>query len=87
MTKQELQDWLKTATFVCTSFQEYDQSGNDDREEIWQKDGKYYQLSKCNDGYNEVWGDKGYLRGVYHPMEVKKEERTRTVTETVWLPV
>jgi len=87
MTKQELQDWLKSATFVCVSFQEYDYNSNNNTREIWQKDGKYYELGKCNREYNEAWGDKGYLRGVYKPKEVKKEVRTRTITETVWLAV
>lgn len=87
MTKQELHDWLKSATYVCTPYQRYDENGNDNRQEIWQKDGKYYELGKCNGAYDEVWGDKGYLRGVYQPIECRKEERTRTITETVWVKV
>lgn len=87
MTKEELHKWLNSAVFECTSHQEFDESGNDHRTEIWAKDGKYYKLSKCNSGYCEAWGDRGYLRGIYQPIECEKEERTRTITETIWVPV
>jgi len=85
MTKQELQDWLKTATFVCTDIHHYDERGNEESAEIWTKDGKFYKLYKCNREYCEKWGDHGYLRGVYEPQECRKEERI--VKETVWVPV
>lgn len=85
MTKQELNEWLETATFICTESQSFDLSGNEDVVEIWEKDGKFYKLFKCNSSYCEEWGEKGRIRGVYIPKECRKEERV--VTVTVWVPV
>lgn len=85
MTKKELEEWLKTATFVTVSHHEYDQSSNENMHEIWQKDGKFYRLYKCNGHYSEKYGDNGFLRGFYQPEECRKEERI--VKEFIWIPV
>ena len=85
MNLEELKEWLKDAVIVYSNG-EWEESGNYYGEEVYQKDGKLYRLGIYKDGWGkdhfvEKWGEKGYVRGVYEPIPVK---RYSEMIEKVW---
>ena len=84
MNKQELNDWIKSATFDCFA-EDINDDGNLRQTLIYKKDGKLYSIDYCNHEPNEVWGERGYIRGVYQPKEVTRH--TRMIKETYYEPV
>lgn len=82
MNVEELADWLKASEFVdCDA--STDGCGNALTTRIYLKDGQYYRLEYCNGYPSEKFGEKGYIRGVYEPIEVFKKEVE--VIETFYL--
>jgi hypothetical protein len=82
MNTKELADWLKDVEMVHCD-EEVDKCGNRLSERIFSKNGKHYRLEYCNGYPSEKWGEKGYIRGVYEPIEVFKKEVE--VIETFYL--
>ena len=75
MTKDELTVWIKAAECVDRE-SHYDGRGNTWGMCIYKVAGMLYRVSFCNDSPDEVWGDKGYIRGVYEPERVTAVEYT-----------
>ena len=61
MNKQELEDWIKSAKYYgCAEFL-YDDNGNKDATYVYEKDGKLYTISFCNDHPCSKWDEKGRM--------------------------
>ena len=82
MDTQELGKWFEDAAIVHSK-EDIDGCTNIYLTRIYLKDGKYYRLEYCNGHPCEKWGEKGYIRGVYEPIEVFKKEVE--VIETFYL--
>jgi len=78
MTKEELDQWFKEAEWVNGSYHESD--GNVWEERIYKHSGEFFVLSFCNNRPSSVYGEKGYVKGVYQPTPVTPTERTVKVT-------
>jgi hypothetical protein len=75
----ELKAWAKKHGPSVDETRDED-DGNRYWTEIYEVDGRLYKLHGCNRCYTEMWGERGYVRGVYKPIEVKRE---RTIVERV----
>lgn len=86
MNYQEMCSWLKSAKYVATWFEDHDKCDNDWCDEIYEKDGKFYSVSFCNNHVSEKFGERGYIRGEYEPTEVIKKVETKTIEVVTWEP-
>ena len=59
MTKNEIEQWIKKATFVTSSYFEYDGRGNREETRIYDKDGQLYLINFFNKKPSPEWGEKG----------------------------
>lgn len=76
MKKEELQNWIKSAKYIDTPEDTYDDNTNRYTTNIYEKDGKLYKIEYCNGHFYEKWGKTGFIRGEYgEPIEVKKVKR------------
>lgn len=82
MNVNELADWIRKSEFVHEDTETDDRS-NVYKSRIYRNGGKLYRLEYCNGYPCEKWGEKGYIRGVYEPVEVFKKEVE--VIETFYL--
>lgn len=48
MTKQEIENWAKTAEFILTEYCETDSDGNNWAKDVFKKDNKYYAIEYIN---------------------------------------
>ena len=85
MNRQELKEWKRSVNCYACAEDEYDQQGNHFQTFIFEKDGKLYSISYCNSEPKEVWGKKGYIRGVYEPVEVTRH--TEIIKRVYYKPV
>jgi hypothetical protein len=78
MTKAEIEQWMKDATYVDCTREYPDSCGNEEKTEIYQvgDDPQLYAVGYCNDHISEKWGERGYVRGVYLPYPVVKVIKT-----------
>ena len=77
VTKDELLEWIEEADAV-EWYEEFDSSGNHEQWNIYAYKGKYFVVYFTNGHPCEKWGDRGYVRGEYEPMEVFL--KTETIT-------
>lgn len=83
MTKAELMEWIESANLnYAESHSGYDENGNFYDTRIYEKDGSFYKIEFCNDHPSEVYGVKGYIRGEYQPVKVKRIETQ--VIQVTW---
>lgn len=82
MTKDELMEWIKSADYITSDSEGYDENGNLDEERIYEKDLTFYKIHFMNNHPSEVWGVKGYIRGEYQPVKVKRIERQ--IIQVTW---
>lgn len=85
MNKQEIKEWIESGDLVDIIKSEYDESGNFYSENIYKKDDKYYLIYFYDRIPSEKWGEKGFIRGVYEPIEVTRH--TRMVEEVYYTRV
>ncbi len=85
MTLNELEEWMQSANYEGIAESEYDSHGNHFITLIYEKDGKLYSVDYCNNVPSEVWGDKGFIRGVYAPKEVTRH--TEMIERVYYEPV
>jgi hypothetical protein len=73
MSRDELNEWMKSHKCVDTT--DFDIDGCDNRyySKIYEVDGEFFRVNFCNKYPSEKWGEKGYIRGVYEPEQVHKE--------------
>jgi len=72
MNKEELKEWFKQSKYVGSSG-EYDKCSNYWSDAIYEHDGKLYSVSFCDKEPLEKWGEKGYIRDAYEPIEVVRK--------------
>ena len=76
MTKEELDNWIKSAKFITYENDDYDSCGNHEVTKIFEKDGKFWAIHYQNNYPYEKWSNKGFIRGQYaEPHEVFKKTR------------
>jgi hypothetical protein len=84
MTLQEIREWMKDKKRVDSHY-EHDSNGNCEGYDIFEHEGALWQVNFCNEYPSEVWGEKGYIRGLYEPVKVKKN--VRMVEDVTYVPV
>lgn len=82
MTKDELNNWLKTNRSIDREFH-YDENGNKEGSTYHKIGDQYYAVDWCNDHPCEKWGDRGYIRGFYEPRKVEKVVEMVEVTSYI----
>lgn len=55
MNLVELNEWLKSATYIDTTERDHDSCGNCWETRIFEKDGQNYKLGYCNNHPNPKW--------------------------------
>ena len=83
LDRNKIKEWIKKNQLVDITFSEYDESGNYWVTNIFEDEsGKTYSVSFLNGDPTERITDAGrIIRGEYELTEVKKVEKTITVTE------
>lgn len=84
MTKAELLKWIEHSIEI-ECYGNYDENGNYNGYTILEVDSKLYRIDYCNGSPVEKYGDHGYIRGVYEPIEVKKQ--VKIVEKVEYVPV
>lgn len=85
MTKDEIQDWIKSSEVYCRGIDDFDGS-NEYRYIIYKNNGKLFRLDYCNGTLTEKWEDgKGYIRNIYEPYEVIESVRMVEVRDFIRL--